>query len=73
MRGCLSGLAFVSTHPESAPQFAAKYWDTRDRMGCAAETASQNIDSERDTVSRSTLKRKPHPALMRGLRTKAEP
>lgn len=43
------------------------------RMGCAAETASQNIDSERDTVSRSTLKRKPHPALMRGLRTKAEP
>lgn len=43
------------------------------QMGCAAETASQNIDSERDTVSRSTLKRKPHPALMRGLRTKAEP
>lgn len=72
MRGCLSGLAFVSTHPESAPQFAAKYWDTLSEWG-VAETASQNIDSERDTVSRSTLKRKPHPALMRGLRTKAEP
>lgn len=33
MRGCLSGLAFVSTHPESAPQFAAKYWDTLSEWG----------------------------------------
>lgn len=33
MRGCLSGLAFVSTHPESAPQFAAKYWDTPSKWG----------------------------------------
>lgn len=33
MRGCLSGLAFVSTHPESAPQFAAKYWDTVSEWG----------------------------------------
>lgn len=43
------------------------------QMGWAAETASQNIDSERDAVSKSTHKRKPHPALGRGLRTKAGP
>ena len=41
--------------------------------GQAAETASQNIDSERDALSESALKRKAHPALMRGLRTKAGP
>ena len=71
-RGGLSDLAFVSTHPESAARFSAKYWDTLSEWG-AAEAASQNIDSERDAVSKSTLKRKPHPALMRGLRTKAGP
>lgn len=41
--------------------------------GQAAETASQIIDSERDALSESALKRKPHPALMRGLRTNAGP
>lgn len=72
-RGGLSDLASVSIHPESAARFSAKYWDTLSEWGGTAETASQNIDSERDAVSKSTLKRKPHPALMRGLRTKAGP
>lgn len=71
-RGGLSDLAFVSTHPESAARFSAKYWDTLSEWG-AAETASQNIGLERDAVSGSILKRKAHPALMRGLRTKAGP
>lgn len=31
------------------------------RMGCAAETVSQNIGPEWDAVSESVLKRKPHP------------
>ena len=35
-------------------------------MGGAAETASQNIGLERDGLSESALKRKPHPALERG-------
>lgn len=42
-------------------------------MGQAAETVSQNIGLERDAFSEPELKRKPHPALMRGLRTKAGP
>ena len=37
-------------------------------MGCAAETASQNMASERDALSQTALKRKPYPALERGLR-----
>lgn len=37
-------------------------------MGWAAETASQNIGLERDGLSESALKRKPYPALERGLR-----
>lgn len=43
------------------------------RMGGAAETASQNIALERDALSEPASKRKPHPALMWGLRTKAGP
>lgn len=42
-------------------------------MGWAAETASQNIALERDALSEPASKRKPHPALERGLRTKAGP
>lgn len=42
-------------------------------MGWAAETASQNIALERDTLSEPAPKRKPHPALGRGLRTKVGP
>ncbi len=41
--------------------------------GVGSETASQNIGLERDGLSESALKRKPHPALGRGLRTKAGP
>lgn len=37
-------------------------------MGWAAETASQNIALERDALSEPALKRKPYPALGRGLR-----
>lgn len=43
------------------------------RLGWAAETASQNIGLERDGLSEPASKRKPHPALMWGLRTKAGP
>lgn len=43
------------------------------QMGWAAETASQNIALERDALSEPASKRKPHPALMWGLRTKAGP
>lgn len=43
------------------------------RMGGAAETASQNIALERDALSEPASKRKPHPALMWGLQTKAGP
>lgn len=48
-------------------------------MGCAfqrgqlAEAASQNNGLERDGLSEPALKRKPHPILERGLRTKAGP
>lgn len=37
-------------------------------MGALAETASQNIALERDGLSEPALKRKPYPALERGLR-----
>ena len=33
MRGCLSDLASVSTHPESAARFSVKYWDTLSKWG----------------------------------------
>ena len=61
MRGCLSGLAFVSTHPESAPQFAAKYWDTLSEWGVLRKLRprilTQNgisfqIDAQKETASR---------------------
>lgn len=73
MRGCLSGLALVSTHPESASQFSSKLRDAFSEWGRLRKLHPRMIGLERDAVSGSILKRKAHPALMRGLRTKAGP
>lgn len=68
MRGCLSGLARLGPRFGSSGKRDSVFGHIVGRafrMGCAAETVSQNIGLERDAFSQTALKRKLHPALER--------